>query len=79
MTPRHPPWLRLGALAALSLLATIAVFSPAQAQAPAKKPNIIVIMGDDIGMWNIGAYHAETYRALRHADRGANQAFAAVA
>jgi arylsulfatase A-like enzyme len=22
-----------------------------------KKPNIIVIMGDDIGMWNIGAYH----------------------
>jgi len=23
----------------------------------AKKPNIVVIMGDDIGMWNIGAYH----------------------
>ena len=23
----------------------------------AKQPNIIVIMGDDIGMWNIGAYH----------------------
>jgi arylsulfatase len=23
----------------------------------AKKPNIIVIMGDDIGIWNIGAYH----------------------
>src|SRR5258707_748950 len=22
-----------------------------------KKPNIVVIMGDDIGMWNIGAYH----------------------
>ncbi len=22
-----------------------------------KKPNIIVIMGDDIGIWNIGAYH----------------------
>jgi arylsulfatase A-like enzyme len=22
-----------------------------------KQPNIIVIMGDDIGMWNIGAYH----------------------
>ena len=23
----------------------------------AGKPNIVVIMGDDIGMWNIGAYH----------------------
>ena len=22
-----------------------------------RKPNIVVIMGDDIGMWNIGAYH----------------------
>ena len=25
-------------------------------QAADKKPNILVIMGDDIGMWNIGAY-----------------------
>src|SRR5712675_748143 len=25
--------------------------------AEAKKPNIVFIMGDDIGMWNIGAYH----------------------
>src|SRR5215207_8643339 len=22
-----------------------------------KKPNIVVIMGDDVGIWNIGAYH----------------------
>jgi arylsulfatase A-like enzyme len=22
-----------------------------------EKPNIVVIMGDDIGIWNIGAYH----------------------
>ena len=22
-----------------------------------QKPNIVVIMGDDIGYWNIGAYH----------------------
>jgi arylsulfatase len=38
--------------------ATAALFSAggmAQA-ADAKKPNIVVIMGDDIGMWNIGAY-----------------------
>jgi len=32
------------------------VASP-QALAQEKKPNIVVIMGDDIGMWNIGAYH----------------------
>ncbi len=25
--------------------------------ASGKQPNIVVIMGDDIGMWNIGAYH----------------------
>jgi arylsulfatase len=27
------------------------------AQTAARKPNIVFIMGDDIGMWNIGAYH----------------------
>ena len=30
---------------------------PAPAQAPGQRPNIVVIMGDDIGIWNIGAYH----------------------
>src|SRR5438067_12981022 len=43
------------------LSSTIAVglmiATPALAQAPAARPNIVVIMGDDIGMWNIGAYH----------------------
>src|ERR1700712_1840882 len=29
----------------------------ANAQAPAKKPNILVIMGDDIGWSNLGSYH----------------------
>jgi len=29
----------------------------AQPAAGAKQPNIVVIMGDDIGIWNIGAYH----------------------
>lgn len=27
------------------------------AASAAKQPNIIVIMGDDIGIWNLGAYH----------------------
>ena len=30
---------------------------PAAAQTATKKPNIVVIMGDDIGWFNIGAYH----------------------
>jgi arylsulfatase len=31
--------------------------TPALAQTTSSKPNILFIMGDDIGMWNIGAYH----------------------
>src|SRR6266487_3916439 len=34
----------------------IAIIATA-AQAADTKPNIVVVMGDDIGMWNIGAYH----------------------
>ncbi len=41
--------------AAGGLLAMTA--SPAFAADAGTKPNIVVIMGDDIGMWNIGAYH----------------------
>ena len=52
-------------LAAASTLGTAASVQKAvaQAQQPAatppsgKQPNIVFIMGDDIGMWNIGAYH----------------------
>ena len=46
----------LGALALSSFLAG----SNATAQAPAagaKKPNILVIFGDDIGYWNVNAYN----------------------
>ena len=54
-------------LAGTSALATAGVLSaaqvsPAQAQLPApaapggRRPNILVIMGDDIGYWNISAY-----------------------
>src|SRR3954453_410079 len=42
-----------GLLFAATLFLPLAM--PAQAQD--KKPNIVVIMGDDVGMWNIGAYH----------------------
>ncbi|HKQ50319.1 MAG TPA: arylsulfatase [Phycisphaerae bacterium] len=42
-------------LIAASLAALIFAAVPAHAQE--KKPNIVVIMGDDIGIWNIGAYH----------------------
>lgn len=31
--------------------------TPSTAPAPGSRPNILVIMGDDVGMWNIGAYH----------------------
>ena len=41
-------------LAVLTMVGSMATDSYAQA---AKKPNIVFIMGDDIGMWNIGAYH----------------------
>ena len=46
-----------------SLLMTAIVALPlalggtASAQAPAKKPNVVVIMADDVGIWNISAYH----------------------
>jgi len=44
----------VGAL--LLFTAVMAAIAPAAAQQP-QRPNIVVIMGDDIGMWNIGAYH----------------------
>ncbi len=50
------------ALAAASALATTGSAQVAQAQQPSatpsgKQPNIIVIMADDVGWFNIGAYH----------------------
>ena len=42
----------LAALTATTALMCTAVPSPAAD----KKPNIVFIMGDDIGIWNIGAY-----------------------
>ena len=36
---------------------TVASAVPASAQAQQQRPNILFIMGDDIGWFNIGAYH----------------------
>jgi arylsulfatase A-like enzyme len=53
MTKKRIPW-----LVSLWLLAAA---SPLMAQQPkpaqSGKPNIVVIMGDDVGIWNISAYH----------------------
>ena len=47
--------LRAALMGAIALLSLSAV-DPASAQTP-KQPNILFIMGDDIGWFNIGAYH----------------------
>ena len=41
----------------VSLVAAMVASAPAAAQQPQQKPNILVIMGDDIGWFNVGAYH----------------------
>jgi arylsulfatase A-like enzyme len=43
-------------IALASILVAVAAF-PSGLSAQAKKPNILVIMGDDVGWFNIGAYH----------------------
>jgi arylsulfatase A-like enzyme len=47
-------WRRIFPAILCILAITALAAGPARA---ADKPNIVVIMGDDIGMWNIGAYH----------------------
>ena len=61
-----------GLLACLGLAAAL----PMVAQAAAEKPNILFIMGDDIGIMNVGAYHqglmvGETPNIDRIANEGA--------
>ena len=66
--PEETSWLKsslasLGSASRAVLLGATALVSvcapdPASAQQPEpKKPNILVIMGDDVGWLNIGAYH----------------------
>jgi len=50
--PIRTAWLILLTL----LVAVMAMSSPAAAQQQ-RKPNILVIMGDDVGWFNVGAYH----------------------
>jgi arylsulfatase len=44
-------------LAALAAGPGLQAATAAPAAAAAKKPNILIIMGDDIGMWNVSAYN----------------------
>jgi arylsulfatase A-like enzyme len=44
-------------LVILAALAVLALVAPAQAQQAAKKPNILIIWGDDIGQFNVSAYN----------------------
>lgn len=43
--------------ATLALLAALTSLSSASIQAQPLRPNILVIMGDDIGIWNLSTYH----------------------
>ncbi len=49
--------LRLVLLTMAALAASLAVTPSAAAQAAAKKPNILILWGDDIGYWNVSAYN----------------------
>jgi len=46
----------IGPLAAAVLVATLPLATPAWAQAPASKPNIVLIVSDDFGYGDAGAY-----------------------
>jgi hypothetical protein len=46
-----------GVVASILFMTSPESSGAALAQAPARKPNILVIMGDDVGWFNIGAYH----------------------
>jgi len=45
------------ALAVTALPLAFGLVLSSSAYAESQKPNIVAIMGDDIGIWNIGAYH----------------------
>ena len=49
--------IRKNYLAAALVVLPLAFSSSATAQAQARTPNIVMIMADDVGIWNISAYH----------------------
>ena len=53
---RAAGWMFMTAVCAL-LSPVLVTTGTAQQAAPARKPNIVVIFGDDIGVWNLSAYH----------------------
>src|SRR5882724_6008535 len=62
MNPARSPFTSLLAVA-VALITTFSASNlfaqakkPASAEATAGKPNIVVVMADDVGIWNIGAY-----------------------
>ena len=57
MTRRSLSQLLGGLAAGLFLLVSPGIVGPARAQAPSAKPNILFIMGDDIGWEQPGIYH----------------------
>src|SRR4249920_3085928 len=52
MLKRNQKFLQILKITPLVILSLMGLYAGAQT-----KPNIVVIMGDDIGMWNIGAYN----------------------
>jgi arylsulfatase A-like enzyme len=55
--PKHRFLATLAVVLALTLVAGVISPAAAQEKGKDKKPNIVFIMGDDVGWFNIGAYH----------------------